>query len=305
MEHLTALKNSFPAHSSHRPGLLFISLLCAYVASVEFAPSLNISQNKWTLEEGDGWSVGGGVDPRWVFAAQDERPRLGEIVPRFPLSRNSSASLGTEVPGTLNQLCFIHFIQKGSFKIQLRNHAGSMARRVKRWLRFVKSNGESSARVQRLIKQPVDSLFFSKYMEANKHLCMRVYVCLRIKAMMNKRLSRWWTVLAGGADWNTSSVRPGPLIWWRQRQRARSREAPGPQTTGAMKGPGPAHLSAVLPRRDAVLPCPAPSPRPHGTDQWIMALSSAGVDTAAQPEGVYDRALWCVWQCTPQHTHLP
>lgn len=37
----------------HRPILLFISSMCVHVLSAEFAPSLNISQNKWTLEEGD------------------------------------------------------------------------------------------------------------------------------------------------------------------------------------------------------------------------------------------------------------
>ena len=90
--------------------------------SVEFALSLNISQNKWTLEEGDSGSWG-------IYAVPSplgERPRLGEIVPCFSRSRNSGLSLGTEVPETLNQLCFIHFIQKGSFKIQLRNRPGFM-----------------------------------------------------------------------------------------------------------------------------------------------------------------------------------
>lgn len=33
--------------------------------------------------------------------------------------------------------------------------------------------------------------------------------------------------------------------------------APGPQTIGVMKGPGPFHLSAVLLRWDALLPRPA------------------------------------------------
>lgn len=35
---------------------------------------------------------------------------------------------------------------------------------------------------------------------------------------------------------------------------------PGPQTTGVMKGPGPSHLSSVLPCWDALLPCPTQTP---------------------------------------------
>lgn len=57
----------------------------------------------------------------WCYAAaaaQGEAP-LGRDRSLLPFGH----SFGTEVPETLNQLCFIHFIQKGSFKIQLRNHA--------------------------------------------------------------------------------------------------------------------------------------------------------------------------------------
>lgn len=35
---------------------------------------------------------------------------------------------------------------------------------------------------------------------------------------------------------------------------------PGPQTTGVMKGPGPSHLSSVLPCWDALLPCLTQAP---------------------------------------------
>lgn len=80
--------------------------MCVHDMSAEFAPSLNISQNKWTLEEGDGGSWGN----RAVPLPLRERSHLGEIAPRFPWSWSSSLSLGTEVPETLNQLCFIHFI---------------------------------------------------------------------------------------------------------------------------------------------------------------------------------------------------
>lgn len=71
---------------------------------------------------------------RWVrdderCAAQGEAP-LGRDRSSLPLGAMScSPSLGTEVPETLNQLCFIHFIRKGSFKIQLRNLARGTSER--------------------------------------------------------------------------------------------------------------------------------------------------------------------------------
>lgn len=69
-------------------------------------------------EEGDG---GSGM-PRSAVAAMPlgEQPPLGrDRCTAFPLEPWSrSPSLGTEVPETLNQLCFIHFLRKGSFKIQ-------------------------------------------------------------------------------------------------------------------------------------------------------------------------------------------
>lgn len=46
---------------AHHPFLLFISSMRVHVLSAGFAPSLNISQNKWTLEEGAArsWREGG------------------------------------------------------------------------------------------------------------------------------------------------------------------------------------------------------------------------------------------------------
>lgn len=122
--------------SSHPP-----LRLCVHVMSAEFAPLLNISQNKWTLEEGGGGS--GRIHA--VPLPLRERPHLGEIVLRFPRSWSSGPSLGTEVPETLIQLCFIHFIRKGSFKIQLRDCAGSIGRQEMRSLLHGNSAGESSA----------------------------------------------------------------------------------------------------------------------------------------------------------------
>lgn len=83
-----------------------------------------------------------------------------------------------------------------------------------------------STTCSRIRSLPVGWLYATtthRKMQPNKHLCMCVYVRLCIKAMMNSRLSRWWTILAGSTDWNTSSVGPGPLIWWRQRQREKER----------------------------------------------------------------------------------
>lgn len=108
--------------------------------SAEFAPSLNISQNKWTLEEGHG---GSGRDHAVPLPLR-EKPHMGEIVLHFPRGRSSSLSLGTEVPETLNRLCFIHFIQKGSFKIQLRNRADSIERQEMRSLLLGSSVKEKS-----------------------------------------------------------------------------------------------------------------------------------------------------------------
>lgn len=87
--------------------------------SDEFALLLNISQNKWTLEEGD---VGQGRLVLHCSRRSGRGPAWERSLLASPWSRSCSHSLGTEVPETLNQLCFIHFIQKGSFKIQLRNH---------------------------------------------------------------------------------------------------------------------------------------------------------------------------------------
>lgn len=127
----------------HRPVVLLvcISPVCVHDMSAEFAPSLNISQNKWTLEEGHG---GSGRD-RAVPSPLRDKPHMGEIAPRFPRTRGSSLSLGTEVPETLNQLCFIHFIQKGSFKIQLRNRAGNSERQEMRSLLLRSGVSEKSA----------------------------------------------------------------------------------------------------------------------------------------------------------------
>lgn len=63
--------------SFHLPPHLY---LCVHDMSAEFAPLLNISQNKWTLEEGDG---GSGTICIVLPLLLGEKPRFGEIAPRF------------------------------------------------------------------------------------------------------------------------------------------------------------------------------------------------------------------------------
>ena len=79
----------------HRPILIFISLMCVHVMSAEFALSLNISQNKWTLEEGDG-GLGGGIHA--VPLPLGERRRLGEIAPCFTPELKLQFQLGDRSP---------------------------------------------------------------------------------------------------------------------------------------------------------------------------------------------------------------
>lgn len=120
--------------------------MCVHVMPVEFALSLNISQNKWTQEEGDDGSGSVG-HPRCAFAARGEA-LLGErSLLASPWIRSSSPSLGTEVPETLNQLCFTHFIRKRSFKIQLRSCALSA---VTQGNESLPDDGEKSARFDNL-----------------------------------------------------------------------------------------------------------------------------------------------------------
>lgn len=63
--------------------------------SDEFALLLNISQNKWTLEEGDGGSGTTGVT---LQPALREKPHLGEIAPCFPLEPELQSQLGDRSP---------------------------------------------------------------------------------------------------------------------------------------------------------------------------------------------------------------
>lgn len=63
--------------------------------SDEFALLLNISQNKWTLEDGDGGSGTAGVT---LQPPLRERPHLGEIAPWFPLEPELQSQLGDRSP---------------------------------------------------------------------------------------------------------------------------------------------------------------------------------------------------------------
>lgn len=126
---------------------------------------------------------------------------------------------------------------------------------------------------------------------------MCVCECASIKAMMNKRLSGWWTSLAGGADWNTSSVGAWPInLMETETKRARERgKSSRPQTAGVMKGPGPPHLSAVLPCWDALLPCPAQT-----LPSWDWPVNNGPVISLGRRCRTAEGCVWphvCVWPC--------
>lgn len=76
--------------SSHPPPPLYL----LDVMSAEFAPSLNISQNKWTLEEGNGGSGGIRAVPS---PAQGEAP-LGKDSSSFPAEPELQSQLGDGSP---------------------------------------------------------------------------------------------------------------------------------------------------------------------------------------------------------------
>lgn len=68
--------------------------MCVHVMSAEFAQSLNISQNKWTLEEEDAGSRGIRTVPS---PAQGEVP-LGRDSSSLPVEQELQSQLGDRSP---------------------------------------------------------------------------------------------------------------------------------------------------------------------------------------------------------------
>ena len=149
-------------------------------------------------------------------------------------------------------------------------------------------------------------------------VCVRVCVCIS---------KPWWIrrCVNDGQAWQAVLIEtlplsgPGPLIWWRQRQRQRAggwwcvcvcvlggSRSPDHRSNEGSGSLSPQFCPAMLGRAATLSDS---NPYPRGTDRWIMALSSACVDTTAQPKGVCD--LVCMWQsvyvwlCAFLCSHLP
>lgn len=116
--------------SSHPPPRLDLLDVCACHVSC-ICPVVKYFSEQMDPGGGRQWVRGGSA---LCLSRSGRGPTWEGSFLASPCSRSSSPSLGTEVPETLNQLCFIHFIQKGSFKIQLRNRAGSFERQAMRSL---------------------------------------------------------------------------------------------------------------------------------------------------------------------------